>query len=236
VHARPGTAGVSVIRWGAATLFFASLAFFLYTYAFTFGEVARGRLAIGDLIANLALFTVFAAHHSILARLPLRRAIARMVPADTERSFYVAVASLLFFLVCVWWRPLPGVAWETSGPASALLYGIQTCGLILTIRSAAMLDIRELSGLRNVDHASPPADFKANGPYGRVRHPIYSGWFLIVFATPVMTMTRLEFAIVSSAYIVLAIPWEERTLKATGGIAYERYLAKVRWKLVPGIY
>jgi protein-S-isoprenylcysteine O-methyltransferase Ste14 len=81
-----------------------------------------------------------------------------------------------------------------------------------------------------------PVEFKAEGPYGWVRHPIYLGWFLIVFSPSTMTMTRLVFAVVSCAYVVIAIPLEERTLTETAGDAYRHYMRRVRWKLVPGIY
>jgi protein-S-isoprenylcysteine O-methyltransferase Ste14 len=69
-----------------------------------------------------------------------------------------------------------------------------------------------------------------------VRHPIYLGWFLIVFPVPLMTMTRLLFAVVSSVYILIAIPFEERSLRRTSGGAYEPYRRKVRWKLIPRLY
>ena len=69
-----------------------------------------------------------------------------------------------------------------------------------------------------------------------MRHPIYSGWFLIVFSVTPMTMTRLVFAVVSCAYVLLAIPLEERTLRNSSEGAYDRYARQVRSKLLPGVY
>ena len=57
-----------------------------------------------------------------------------------------------------------------------------------------------------------PIEFKAEGPFAIVRHPIYLGWVLMVFATPVMTTSRLLFAVVSTLYLIAAIPFEERSL------------------------
>jgi protein-S-isoprenylcysteine O-methyltransferase Ste14 len=51
-----------------------------------------------------------------------------------------------------------------------------------------------------------------------------------------MTGDRAVFAIVSSLYLVLAIPWEERSLRASFGDAYGRYAERVRWRIVPGVY
>ena len=79
-------------------------------------------------------------------------------------------------------------------------------------------------------------EFKTTGPYGLVRHPIYLGWFLIVFAVGTMTMTRFVFAVVSCVYLLIAIPFEERSLRTASGGAYDRYTQQVRRKLIPGLY
>ena len=57
-----------------------------------------------------------------------------------------------------------------------------------------------------------PVEFSATGPFAIVRHPIYLGWLLIVFATPVMTMSQLLFAVTSTIYLIAAIPFEEASL------------------------
>ena len=59
---------------------------------------------------------------------------------------------------------------------------------------------------------------------------------LVVFGTPHMNGTRLSFAIISSLYLLLAMPWEERSLVGALGPAYARYLAHVRWRLIPRLY
>ena len=74
------------------------------------------------------------------------------------------------------------------------------------------------------------------GPYRWMRHPIYFGWVLMVFATPTMTASRLLFASISTLYLVLAIPFEERGLIAEFGAAYAEYQRKVRWRIVPGVW
>jgi protein-S-isoprenylcysteine O-methyltransferase Ste14 len=161
--------------------------------------------------------------------------VGRTVPAGLERSFYVWIASLLFIAVCAWWQPVPGVAWRADGVWLWLLRLLQLAGVWLTLRSAAILDIFELSGIRPSGERGT-ADFRASGPYAWVRHPIYSGWFVIVFAASPMTMTRLVFAVVSGVYLLLAIPFEERSMRAASREGYDRYAAQVPWKLIPRIY
>jgi protein-S-isoprenylcysteine O-methyltransferase Ste14 len=224
--------------WGGTLLFVASLSYFLFSYAVTFGETASVSASAGRSLAiDVLLFTAFAVHHSVFARLRVRTWIAHVVPAVLERSVYVWVASALFIAVCAWWQPVAGVAWSVAGPTRWLLVGAQAAGVWLILRSAAMIDILELSGVRQLSPPSHTAPvFKTSGPYGWIRHPIYAGWFLLVFCPPLMTMTRLVFAVVSCAYLLIAIPLEERTLVAGTGDAYPAYQRQVRWRLVPGLY
>lgn len=221
-----------LFSWTGALLFVLSLAYFLVSYLTTFGVVSRDGGASPAVAWNLGLFTAFALHHSMCAGTPIRHWVTRLVAPGLERSLYVWIASLLFLLVCAWWRPVPGVAWSADGVVLWLLRGVQAAALWLILRSAAIVDIWELAGLRPL---RPPA-FTTTGPYGWVRHPIYAGWFLFVFAASPMTMTRLVFAIVSGAYLLIAIPFEERTMRAASEGAYDRYGSQVRWRLVPGVY
>lgn len=238
-HAAAPPVPARLFAWLGAALFFVSLAYFLLSYVTTFGVPAAGGDLAGAVTWNVALFTLFAVHHSLFARERLRRWVARVVPPPLERSFYVWIASLLFIAVCALWRPVPGVAWRAEGALVWALCLLQATGIWVTLRSAAILDIRELAGVKQIDAASHVARtdmFKTIGPYGWVRHPIYSGWFLMVFAASPMTMTRLVFAAVSCAYLLIAIPFEERSMRGSVAGAYERYMAQVRWRLLPGVY
>ncbi len=113
---------------------------------------------------------------------------------------------------------------------------------MLTVRASNALDILDLAGVRQLQRAigsaaqKPPPTLTTRGLYGFVRHPLYFSWALFVFATPAMTGTRAAFAIISTAYLMLAIPWEERGLVATFGPEYEAYRQRVRTKMIPFVY
>jgi len=250
--------------WGGALLFVFALAYFLYTYAFTFGENQQTSPAATAIGWDLGLFTAFALHHSVFAREHVRQQVARIVPPSLERSLYVWIASTLFIGVCALWRPVNGVTWQVPPPFGWLLYGALVTGAWLSVRSAGAIDIWELAGVRAVLTLSsqrlrfpnsqtgansrpqtlgrwPNEDvgsweFKTTGPYGVVRHPIYLGWFLMVFGVPTMTNTRLVFALVSCAYLLVAIPLEERSLRLASAGKYDEYIQSVRWRLFPGVY
>jgi protein-S-isoprenylcysteine O-methyltransferase Ste14 len=223
-----------LFSWIGAFLFVLSLVYFVLSYLRTFGAIQLDGNPLGAVTWNVTLFTAFALHHSVFARARVRQWLAPIVPPELDRPVYVWIASLLFMLVCAAWRPLPGTAWRADDLAVWALRALQAAGLWLMVRSAAILDIWALAGLR--PQAPGPSEFKVQGPYGWIRHPIYAGWFLFVFSASPMTMTRLVFAIVSGAYLLIAIPLEERTIRAATGDAYDRYIAAVRWKLVPGLY
>jgi protein-S-isoprenylcysteine O-methyltransferase Ste14 len=232
-----------VFAWTGAGLFVASLTYFLYSYFVTFAETSSGTVTAAPLIGNIFLFSAFALHHSVFARESVRAWVVRHVPATLERSCYVWVASLMLIAVCAMWQPLPGVAWDVRGAARWILRAVQLFGLWLTVRSAAIIDIWDLAGVRparSIPNSQLPTpkgnEFKTEGPYGWVRHPIYLGWVLVVFAVPLMTITQLLFAIVSCVYLLVAVPLEERSLLKTSGGGYERYRQQVRWKLLPGLY
>ena len=99
--------------------------------------------------------------------------------------------------------------------------------------SVRAIDALELAGIRR---DARDGELQAGGPYGLVRHPIYLGWMLIVFGSAHMTGDRLAFAAVTSLYLAIAIPWEERALETAFGDRYQRYKQQVRWRVVPYIY
>lgn len=190
--------------------------------------------AVRDSIANVLLFTIFALHHSVMARTGAKAWLTRRVPRDLERSLYVWISSLLFLAVCWLWQPLPGIVWQTRGPG-VILHVIQLFGVALTIRAAQIVGVRELAGLRQPDPAKK-IHFTTDGPFGIVRHPIYLGWVLMVFAMPTMTMSQLLFAVVSTIYLVIAIPLEERSLTDAFGDQYRGYQKQMQWRLFPGLW
>jgi hypothetical protein len=262
---RSYTKRMLVAAWLGAALFFASLTYFAYFFLIALAHpgAAPADQLPWSIACNIALFSAFALHHSVFARIGIKAALTRTLPAAFERSAYVWIASLLFLGVCLLWQPVPGVAWEAIGLPRAFLYLVQIAGIAFTLQSASRLDVWDLAGVRQVRAACgesraavPPdgsraamptlearapgtaasAPLEVRGPYRWLRHPIYLGWVLLVFAAPTMTAGRLLFAAISTAYLVVAIPIEERSLVQEFGQSYRDYQGRVRWRLLPGIW
>jgi protein-S-isoprenylcysteine O-methyltransferase Ste14 len=237
----PGEALSSIIAWGGALLFVFSLGYYLYAYLVRFGRVTVGGSALVAIAADFGLFSAFALHHSTFARLGVKNWVVRRMPAALERSAYTWASSALFLAVCSSWVSVPGALYWLTGWAAWPAYAAQAAGLLLIIRGAAALDVLDLAGVRQVldaraGTAPRHVPLETSGVYGLVRHPLYFGWALFVFGAPHMTATRFAFACISTAYLAMAIPWEERSLIQVFGAQYDAYRKRVRWRMLPGLY
>jgi methanethiol S-methyltransferase len=229
------------VAWTGGGVFVASLAYFLYAYLRRFGVPVAGGSALRPVVVNVLLFSAFALHHSLFARTGAKAWIRRHVPDLLERSIYTWVASLLFIAVCRAWEPVPGTLYEWPSPWRPIAYAIQFSGILLTFLGARALDVLDLAGIRPVLRAgggAAPAHvpLSTTGVFGIVRHPLYFGWTLLVWGAPDMTATRAAFAVISCAYVAVAIAWEETGLVETFGADYEEYRRRVRWRMIPFVY
>jgi protein-S-isoprenylcysteine O-methyltransferase Ste14 len=225
-----------LFAWSGAAMFAASLGFFLYSYLVRFGRPADHPGAVLPVALDAALFTFFALHHSLFAR-PIVKRWLFGGQTPLERPAYVWVASSLFIAVCAAWRPVPGELYHVSGVLALGAYGVHVAGIVLTARGSACLDVLDLAGVRAVSTSTAThVPLQTHGVYGFVRHPVYFAWVLMVIGTPHMTMTRLTFAVLSTTYLAIAIPFEERGLIDVFGQEYRDYQKRVRWRMIPGLY
>jgi len=221
--------------WTGGAVFACSLILcahaFLFRWAQTGGVDAR--TAARAVPYNAALFTLFAAHHSIFARESIKAWVAQTVPETLVRSLYVWTASLLLILVVMAWQPVGGNLYQATGWTRYVHALVQLAGVSLIVRSVRVIDALDLAGIRATDR---PAALQIAGPYRVVRHPLYLGWMLTVFGTAHVTGDRALFAAISTLYVLIAIPWEERSLERAFGEDYSRYRRHVRWRVIPFVY
>jgi protein-S-isoprenylcysteine O-methyltransferase Ste14 len=218
--------------WVGGGLFVASLVSCAWLYLFVLGRPA---LPAGwpPLSADAALVTMFSLHHSLFARERVKAWLARRVSTALLRSTYVWIASVLLMAVSVAWQPIGGEIYRATGLLAIALTAVQLAGLLITARGVARIDPLELAGIRPAGQAQ---GLQVTGPYRWVRHPFYFGWALMVFGAAHMTGDRLAFATTTVGYLVVAIPWEEHSLRRSFGDEYERYMRDVRWRMIPFIY
>jgi methanethiol S-methyltransferase len=218
-------------QWTGGAVFVGAIAFCGYSFVIVWSHAAEFNGPA--ILIDALLFTSFAAHHSVFAREPVKGWLTRLVPERLLRSVYVWIASLLLALVCAAWQPIGGDVYLVNGWRAVLHAAIQIAGVLIIAGAVRTIDALELAGIR--PHSARPS-LQIVGPYRWVRHPLYLGWLLATFGAAHMTGDRLTFAGISAFYLVIAVPFEERSLIASFGEQYMRYRRKVRWRVVPYVY
>jgi methanethiol S-methyltransferase len=185
------------------------------------------------LLTDTILLAIFAVQHSVMARPWFKRVLTRWVPEAAERSTYVLCSSLALIALFAFWQPIGGVLWSATHPAGReLLNYLFGFGFALVLVTTFMLNHFDLFGLRQVwlylrgrEYTHLP--FNTPLLYRLIRHPLYLGWLIAFWATPTMTGAHLLFAVMTTAYILIAVRWEERDLVVAHGEKYQRYRESV---------
>ena len=249
--ARPAIASLAA---RLLTLCYGGIAYLIFfgTFLYAVGFVSRfivpktvdsgaASAPMTALLVNLVLMSIFAVQHSGMARQGFKKLFARFPSPAIERSTYVLLASLSLILLFWQWRPMPMTIWNIDDP---VLAGIATAGgfagWLIVLYSTFLISHFELFGLTQVvshfaGRVVEPMKFKTPGLYRLIRHPIYLGFIIAFWCTPMMTLGHLLFAAVTTAYIFVGIYLEERDLVSLFGDQYRRYRDKVAM-LVPGIF
>ncbi|HEV7684184.1 MAG TPA: NnrU family protein [Pyrinomonadaceae bacterium] len=213
---------------------------FLYAISFVGNLSAPKSIDSGEivpfgqaLLINALLLGLFAIQHSVMARPGFKRWWTRFVPKPVERSTYVLLASLVLIVLFWQWRAMPDVIWNVENTFGQwLLWTVFALGWVTVLVGSALINHSDLLGLRQVYFYSRGEQYEELGfripfLYKIVRHPIMLGFIIAFWATPRMTVGHLVFAIGTTAYILIAIQFEERDIVDAHGATYEEYRKQV---------
>ena len=185
------------------------------------------------LLVNALLVAVFAVQHGIMARLAFKRWWTRFVPVAIERSTFVFITVVLLNVLIWQWRSVPDVLWSVEDPTLATaLEVLGWSGWALVLFASFLIDHFELFGIKQVwryfrrtPHIPPP--FQVRVLYRFVRHPLYLGFMIAFWATPLMTVGHMILSVLITSFVIVGIQLEEGTLMATLGEPYRRYRHRV---------
>jgi protein-S-isoprenylcysteine O-methyltransferase Ste14 len=224
-----------VLTYGAVA-YVAFLAAFLYLIGFV-GDVAVpkgiddgpiGSLGLA-IAVNVSLIFAFALQHTIMARPTFKEWWTQYVPKPIERSTFVLVTSALLGVLFWQWRPIDGTLWSVDNTVvRGILWGGFAFGWAIVLYASFLINHFDLFGLRqvflhfkNTDYTNVPA--KVVGLYRLVRHPLMLGFLIAFWCGPDMSYSRLTFSLAMTAYIVIGVQFEERTLVSALGEFYRAY-------------
>ncbi len=202
-------------------------------------EQLNGPPSAYPLAVNIGLLALFGIQHSVMARPGFKEKLIKIIPASWERSTYVLATALVSFAIIQYWQPMAGSLWSVENEMTrTVITVIYFAGWLITFLATYMLNHFHLFGLQQSFKSNDPdagaKDFKTPYFYKLVRHPIQTGVFIGMLATPDMTMGRAVLAAGMIAYIFIGLYFEERDLVAEFGDTYRDYKSKVP-ALIPGL-
>jgi protein-S-isoprenylcysteine O-methyltransferase Ste14 len=227
----------AVLAFGVVSyaVFFAT---FLYLVGFVGNLVVPKSIDSGTagpvgtaFLVNTLLLLAFGLQHSVMARPAFKAWWTRLVPKPIERSVYTLASSAALIALFVFWQPIPQTVWATEGVIASLLTIGLLSGVGLVLISTFLIDHFDLFGLRQTwiyfrGHAYEEKHFATPLLYKWIRHPLYVGWLMAFWITPVMSAGHFLFALVMTGYILIAIPMEESDLLHALGEPYRRWRAR----------
>ncbi|MHC4610422.1 MAG: methanethiol S-methyltransferase [Planctomycetota bacterium] len=225
-----------------AYLVYGSICYLLFLGAFLYAIGFVGNIAVPKsidtgtegsygqaILVNVLLLGLFAVQHTIMARPGFKKWWTRFIPQPLERSTFVLFTVAVLTTIFWQWRPLTSVVWQVDQAAATwLLRGLSIAGFGLVLYATVLIDHFDLFGLRQVvlyrrgqEYTHPP--FAMPTLYKLIRHPLYLGFIIGFWSTPVMTHGHLLFSIVTTAYMLFGIQLEERDLLQILGEDYRLY-------------
>ena len=207
----------------------------LFAWFVGFGAIPLLRLAVSDaqvLWLDGFLSLLFFLQHSGMVRRPFRARLTRLVPAPMHAAAYALTSGLVLAVVVLCWQPSTTVIVEIDGPWRWLLRGVALSGVagvlwgVLAFRDFDPFGRQPISAAL-AGRSNPLPSFVVRGPYRWVRHPLYFFTLVLLWAMPDLSLDRLLFNVLWSAWIVFGATLEERDLVADFGEEYRCYQKSV---------
>lgn len=180
----------------------------------------------------LIAFALYGLQHSWLASLRFKGWLGSVVGQGWMQRWYRLVYNIvggvtllpIFYLMAV----LPNrELYVIPFPWRWLNYVAQAFGLWVLLASVWLTGVWDFAGLRQVAAADAPEPaFTTGGFYRWVRHPLYSGGMLFLWASPRMSVLSAAFYLGISLYFWVGTIYEERKLAAHFGQDYVDYAAR----------
>ena len=177
---------------------------------------------------NGVLSLLFFIQHSGMVRRSFRAWLGRRVPEAFHAASYALASGIVLAGVVLLWQPSQTVIVEASGALRWLFRAVDLLGVAGLIWGAMVFRDFDPFGRQPIraglaGRQCPPPSFVVRGPYRWVRHPFYFFSLILLWAMPDLSLDRLFFNVLWSAWIVVGAYLEERDLVADFGEDYRQY-------------
>ncbi|HEY4234995.1 MAG TPA: methyltransferase [Lacipirellulaceae bacterium] len=196
---------------------------------------------ISNIWFDIALYVAFIAPHIVMTMPGFKSAVyGSRAGTPLERRIYIVITIVTWVLVYWLHRPIPGFAYL----APDWLRYIGVCAILLSIAGffefATFEGLDQLLGVAgSLSHSvGSETPLMMEGPYARVRHPMYRAAFFVTFSSLLLhpNASQLLFAVMTSASFLAFIPFEEHQLLKARGDAYRAYMARTPYRVFRGVW
>jgi protein-S-isoprenylcysteine O-methyltransferase Ste14 len=219
-----------------------SVLFAVFCYVGSLHLVRLGLNETGVLFFDFFLSMAFFLQHSVMVRKPFRRYLSRFVPEAYVNAIYAISSGIVLFAVIVFWQETSSTVATAKGALRLLLratFALSIAGFYWGTTALGFFDafgVRAiLNRLRGRKLKEMPLSIR--GPYRFVRHPLYLFVLVMIWSSPDLTLDRLLFNVLWTAWIYIGAFLEELDLVADFGETYRQYKRKVPmlipWRIYP---
>lgn len=159
----------------------------------------------------------------------------RMRLAEKERPQKIIVTLLYSFLAAI----VVVAALDRRMHWSVELPSIAVAGDVLVVAGSYVYFVvfRENSFASATIQVASDQKVISTGPYAFVRHPLYDGLMLSCIGIPLALGSCWALLLVLPTIVLVVFRlWNEESFLLKQLPGYDEYCAKVRWRLIPGIY
>lgn len=155
---------------------------------------------------------LFALIHSIFAAEACKHLFYRLGMTPQRYRLLYSIFALLLTLIWLFYiYQLPdSQLYQATGWLNWALILLQLCGLWIVLLSLKAFDAALFLGMKSVINNNEP--FHEHGIYRYVRHPMYSGFMLALFASPTQSINSLNLAICIALYFLIGSRYEEQRM------------------------
>ncbi len=181
----------------------------------------------------VSLMLFFAVQHTVQARPWFKKLFIKCTHKSIERSTYVLFSNIAFVLFYLCWKDTGSQIWQVENKIGIIiLWSLYGAGWMLVFAAIFLKNHFHFLGIRQAFLHFQKKDFPQEPLvklfiYSLVRHPMYLGFLMAYWATPIMSTGHFIFALEMTIYTFIGIQFEEKMLIGFIGLKYRDYQEKV---------